>query len=547
MFPWLVVAVAGVAAHVLYFIKGEHHLEGPRLVGLIWIVPVLDSLAQIWTCHIPPVDAAGTSLVVTGIFLSSIYASIVTYRLFFHRLKAFPGPPLARVSKLWHFSKVVTSPQTHKLLDKLYYEYGDFVRTGPNELSIFKPEAFTTVHSSGSRCSKSIWYDALLPLRAVNTVRTKSEHTKRRRLWDKAFTPAALSSYNQRVAGHAKKLSQRIGTLNGRLEDTSFWFRCFAFDTLGDVSFGMKFDMLDEAQTNETEKSREMIETVTQGVSLIGPLSPIPWLLSILRALPGATQKWDKMLAFIWDKLQDRLQMEAPEVDIMSWMLDASAQSDSVHEDLPYLHGDAAVLLIAGSETVSSTLTFVFYHLASNPVHCKRLREEIKTPLESLSSKDLQNLPYLNAIINEAFRLYPPNPSTVPRVTPADGISVADRHIPGDVTVILPSYTINRLESCYHQAQKFLPERWCSKPWMTKDDSAFAPFGRGMYSCAGKSLALAELRMVIATLVMDFDIALGPSEDGLKVRDSARDNFVLWPGNLQLQFTQRSRLRTSTT
>lgn len=56
---------------------------------------------------------------------------------------------------------------------------------------------------------------------------------------------------------------------------------------------------------------------------------------------------------------------------------------------------------------------------------------------------------------------------------------VGETFIPGNVTVVSPSYTVGRLESVYERAREFLPERWYSTPEMVKQKSAFAPFSLG--------------------------------------------------------------------
>jgi cytochrome P450 len=61
-----------------------------------------------------------------------------------------------------------------------------------------------------------------------------------------------------------------------------------------------------------------------------------------------------------------------------------------------------------------------------------------------ISQKDLQAAEYLSAMINETLRLHPPVPSTILRLTPPDGLTVGDVHIPGNITIGLPSYSIGR-------------------------------------------------------------------------------------------------------
>ena len=71
---------------------------------------------------------------------------------------------------------------------------------------------------------------------------------------------------------------------------------------------------------------------------------------------------------------------------------------------------------------------------------------------------------------------------------------------------------------------------------MIKYKDAWAPFSMGPYGCIGKSLAMMELRTVIARLVTKFDISLAPGEDGQRLMYETRDHFTVDPGGLDLIF-----------
>lgn len=74
-------------------------------------------------------EALAEASLISCCYVSSLFASMAVYRLFFHRLCGFPGPLLARTTKLWHAWKGRHS-KNHLLLDELHHKYGDFVRTG---------------------------------------------------------------------------------------------------------------------------------------------------------------------------------------------------------------------------------------------------------------------------------------------------------------------------------------------------------------------------------------------------------------------------------
>jgi tryprostatin B 6-hydroxylase len=101
------------------------------------------------------------------------------------------------------------------------------------------------------------------------------------------------------------------------------------------------------------------------------------------------------------------------------------------------------------SDTTAATLACALYCLAANPVEAGKLRSEIKSlvsPGSEYTSRDIQDGQHLNGVINETLRLYHPVPSGLLRVTPPEGITVAETFIPGNTTVYVPYYSMGRRE-----------------------------------------------------------------------------------------------------
>ena len=122
-------AIAGVSTHLAYFIRGEHHLQAPSLFGLSVLAPIALMMAQIRLSHTGIHRAFWNTSTIMTVYLCALFGSMVVYRLFFHRLNGFPGPWMARTTKLWHCMKVLNF-DSYRQIDKLHEEYGDFVRTG---------------------------------------------------------------------------------------------------------------------------------------------------------------------------------------------------------------------------------------------------------------------------------------------------------------------------------------------------------------------------------------------------------------------------------
>ncbi|ORY04755.1 putative benzoate 4-monooxygenase cytochrome P450 [Clohesyomyces aquaticus] len=503
----------GIASHLLYFKTGEHHMSGPWLTIL---VPVAWTIITVLLHHEETLLVAiKDSTLLACSFALGLYGSMITYRIFFHPLRHFPGPKLARVSKFWHAAKL-SDLKNYVLVEELQHQYGEIVRIGPNEVVVFRPDAIPAIHGPGSKCTKAPWYDMLQKDSSMHATRNPVFHATRRRIWDQGFSLKALKSYQTRVNDKVTLLAANIARSAGEPINCTRLFLFFGFDVMGEVAFGEGFGML------ESDTVHPIMEIMRSGIYIIGRFTPITWLVTILASLPGANADWAKLERFAQKQVLKRMEMERDNDDI----------------DMHWLVGDAVTMIVAGSDTVSITLTFLFYNLALFPDCVSKLRKEL-TGVDIADNRALQSLPYLSALINETLRIHPPAPTSPLRLTPPEGLQIGPYFIPGGVTISVPAQNLGRLETSYTKAHEFIPERWLPGSDMIKDRSGFAPFLLGKHSCVGKHLAMMELRLVAARLVTMYDFTFAEGYDQHEVLDM-KDCFTAIPGTLKLAFTPRA-------
>jgi len=122
-------AAFGLLTHWTYFIHGEHHMQAPMYACILIISTFIVCGLQLPHHSYNVFEAIKAGLRIAFTYLSVLFTSIVVYRVFFHRLRHFPGPLGARISKVWHVWQV-RGAQNHLVMDKIYHQYGTFVRTG---------------------------------------------------------------------------------------------------------------------------------------------------------------------------------------------------------------------------------------------------------------------------------------------------------------------------------------------------------------------------------------------------------------------------------
>ncbi|KAJ5209486.1 cytochrome P450 [Penicillium cf. viridicatum] len=175
----------------------------------------------------------------------------------------------------------------------------------------------------------------------------------------------------------------------------------------------------------------------------------------------------------------------------------------------------ASELLVAGSDTSGTTLTYALYHINSNPGVKDRLTQELNEVMPSIDTVPilvkLEQLPYLNACVKESLRLACPVPGRLPRIVP-DGkpLIVNGKHIPPGTIVGMSAYNLHFAKDLWgSDVHEFNPDRWLGQP-NDKLDQWLAPFSKGARSCIGQNLALTEIRLTIAVLFRRFEFTLPP-------------------------------------
>lgn len=176
------------------------------------------------------------------------------------------------------------------------------------------------------------------------------------------------------------------------------------------------------------------------------------------------------------------------------------------------LTDEAMVIVIAGSETTASTLAAILYQLLSDRQMFARLRAELETVMPDRNAlpvaSKLDGLPLLNAIIQEATRLYPGATHRQDRTCPDEDLVY---EAPNGQTYVIPAGSamgmaapiLNRNPDLYDQPDEFRPDRYVGNPKLSKYQMAFS---KGTRQCIGINLAYQELQTFTAGIIRRYDL-----------------------------------------
>lgn len=180
-------------------------------------------------------------------------------------------------------------------------------------------------------------------------------------------------------------------------------------------------------------------------------------------------------------------------------------------------------MFFAGSETTSISIEWGFAELLRSPHTFKKLREELDRVVgvnRRVEEKDVENMPYLQAVVKETLRLHPALPLLLPRNT-MENTNYLGYDIPKGTQVFVNAWGIGRDPKCWEDPLAFKPERFLQSNVEYKGQHfELIPFGSGRRICVGFPLAHRVVHLTLATLVQSFDWDLGP---GMKPEDIDRE------------------------
>jgi cytochrome P450 len=195
--------------------------------------------------------------------------------------------------------------------------------------------------------------------------------------------------------------------------------------------------------------------------------------------------------------------------DLLSLLMGAMDE-DGSQMTPQQLRDETMTIFLAGHETTALTLGWTWFLLSENRAAEARLHEELRGVLGGRAPeiKDLERLPYLQAVVNEVLRLYPAA-YLLARTSIAPS-TMGGYELPTGSTILASQWVMQRDARYYDDPDAFRPERWLDGLMGRLPAGAYFPFGDGPRRCIGQSFALMELALVTAAVAQHFRFRLVP-------------------------------------
>ncbi len=213
--------------------------------------------------------------------------------------------------------------------------------------------------------------------------------------------------------------------------------------------------------------------------------------------------------AAVTDMIGQRSSKDPPRHDVLATLMaarDAEGQPLTTQELRDHTH----TLLLAGHETTATTLAWMWQLLGSHPDAHRQLEQELDGVLAgappTAADVDPQRLPYLNAVIAETLRLYPPVWVMARRA--AAPVELGTHTYPAGTWVVMSPWVVHRDARFHPNPTAFQPERWLDAGHRHALPLSYFPFGAGPRLCIGRPFALTEMALVAAILLQRFRFTL---------------------------------------
>ncbi|KAI7778544.1 hypothetical protein LA080_002054 [Diaporthe eres] len=423
----------------------------------------------------------------------------------------------------------------HRKLLEFHKRYGNIVRIAPDELSFTHPDSWKEVQGRVKQGQPENGkdpkiYDTSFDTSLVSAPRDR--HGPVRRTLAAAFSARAMAAQQPLINGFIDLLVQRLreqGENGAKSLNMTKWYEWATFDIIGNLALGESFECL------KRSGSHPYVDNILNSLKVL-PIRqalhyfPIPAFLRgplcLLLAPKEVINGEALIINYRRAALKKRMSLGSERPDFVDAMLKKGGEYKMTETEM--IH-NTRLLTSAGAETTGTTLVTATYFLCTHPDVLAKLNAEIRSTFQSdaeIDFNNVQNLPFLGAVISETMRVQPAAPAAFQRITPQGGSVVLGDHLSAGTTLGIWQWVAYHDPSNFLYPDSFIPDRWLNDRRFGNDNKdVFQPFSYGPRNCIGMNLAFVELRLILARIIFNFDMVLAPES-----KDWAEDQmlFSFW-------------------
>ncbi|XP_031101178.1 xanthotoxin 5-hydroxylase CYP82C4-like [Ipomoea triloba] len=315
--------------------------------------------------------------------------------------------------------------------------------------------------------------------------------------------------------------------------DMDQWIGQLTLNLILKTIAGKRFRYKADDDGAEHEEAQHIINTLKKFFVLVGKTAlwdavPFPLFKWVdfdghINAMKRLHREVDDILqGWIDEHVQRRKSRSGPAddrdfIDVMLSAIDDEFTSGHGYSRETIIKATVLSMILDGSDTTALHLVWLFSMMLNHGHTIKRAQDEIDAKIGRnrwVEESDIDNLPYLKAVIKESLRLYPPAPLLVPHEAVED-CYVAGYRVPKGTRLIVNAWKLHRDPRFWPEPEKFMPDRFLSTQAKLDASGAhfeYVPFGSGRRSCPGITYATLVAHLTVARLLQGFDFATPANE-----------------------------------
>ncbi|KAL5341118.1 cytochrome P450 [Aspergillus crustosus] len=470
--------------------------------------------------------------------------AIVHLSRVYWRLRHIPGPILCKFTNQRRVSWVKTK-RAHEIHQEIHDKYGEVVQFGPNMVSVSNPVWIPILYPIRPGFPKGNFYRTLMPYTKTGGALPAVFNTRDEALHKKIKSPIAplfsltnilpLEHFvDETIRVMVEQLDRRFANTNQTF-DMADWLQFFAFDVMGTLTFSKRYGFLEQGRDVD-----DMLGTIWTFMTRAAPMTQIPWFdelwnknrvasffqrkttgFSILRIVGKyVAERREARESTSAEKTTDNGshgKVDGRNKDMLERFFEIQSQNPS----LPPWCVTAWTFsnIIAGSDSTAVVLRTIWYNLLAHPSTLHRLRGELLIAASKQPDgftkpfptwKEVSDLPYLDACVNEGVRLHPPFCLPFERVVPKGGVMVGTSFLPEGTVVGMNPYVVNRHKETFGEdAEDWNPERWMVDADRKRVlENSVMTFGAGRRVCLGRHISILEMKKVVPVLALRYEFDL---------------------------------------
>ncbi|KAM3563281.1 hypothetical protein MY1884_001326 [Beauveria asiatica] len=400
-------------------------------------------------------------------------------------LARLPGPSISKYTSLWLKWNEISATRT-VYIHALHRRYGPVVRVAPNEVAFTSWAAIKEIYcSGGSGYDKTEFYDlfTIYGRRTMFTTLNKADHAKRKRILADRYAntnilkSASMDGIQERSAKFVRRCASSPNAADVFLTVHQMSLHAYACDCVTHHLFHPRgTDCL------ENENDENMMHQVASDDSLQNRLISryAPTLHRVLGSVlylfakPRETPLADEYV------LKTSQTHDPATFTLMSRLEGKSAELEPID-----MAAECLDHMAAGIDTMGDGLCFLLWEL-SQPRSLK-VQEKLARELLANPQAPLDQLPYLDAVVCEGLRCYPPIPMSLPRYVPDGGRMVDGHWLPEKTVASCQAFSVHRInDDLFPEPNTFRPERWLQPDGDADRRRLLFAFANGGRGCIGK-------------------------------------------------------------